>query len=242
VPDEGVVAAEGEPPRAGLRPRQSDDGSGTVYFPHLRVRDPVTGEIVSVPPSGHMAGIWARTDATRGVHKAPANEAVRGALDLTYRLTDAEQGELNSAGVNCIRLFSDSGIRVWGARTLADSADEHRYLNVRRLLNYLEESILKGTRWVVFEPNDQSLWKSIIKDVHAFLTRAWRSGALMGSTPEEAFFVKCDSETNPPEVVDAGQVVCLIGVAPVKPAEFVIFRISQYSGGTEGVEGVGAGV
>jgi uncharacterized protein len=180
-----------------------------------------------VPPSGHVAGIWARTDGRRGVHKAPANEVVMGALGLTYRVTDAEQAELNPRGVNCIRFFAREGIRVWGARTLAASSSEWRYLNVRRLFNMIEESIAESTRWIVFEPNDVTLWKSIRRDVSAFLTRLWRDGALMGTTPEEAFFVQCDSETNPPEVIDAGEVHTVIGVAPVKPAEFIVFRISQ---------------
>jgi uncharacterized protein len=195
------------------------------------VRDPLKGGLVSVPPSGHVAGIWARSDASRGVHKAPANEAVRGALDVKYRITREEQATLNPAGVNCIRLFAAEGIRVWGARTLAASASEWRYLNVRRLFNMIEESIARSSRWVVFEPNDMTLWKSIRRDITAFLMRLWRDGALMGATPEEAFFVKCDRETNPPEVVDAGQVVTLIGIAPVKPAEVIIFLISQYQGG-----------
>jgi uncharacterized protein len=218
---------------AGQRPRQSDYGS--FYFPWIVVRDPLTGEITSTPPSGHMAGIWARTDTLRGVHKAPANEPVRGAVDLTYRVTKVEQDVLNPQGVNCIRHFPAEGIRVWGARTLAAGASEWRYLNVRRLFNMLKESIADGTRWIVFEPNDNLLWKSIRRDVSAFLTRVWRDGALMGRTPQEAFFVKCDEETNPPDVRDAGQVVTVIGVAPVKPAEFVIFKISQSAGagGTE---------
>jgi phage tail sheath protein FI len=140
---------------------------------------------------------------------------------------------LNDAGVNCIRLFVREGIRVWGARTLADPSSEWRYLNVRRLFNMIEESIAQSTRWIVFEPNDRTLWKSIRRDVSAFLTRLWRDGALMGRTPEEAFFVKCDEETNPPDVIDAGMVVTMIGIAPVKPAEFIIFRISQYAAGAE---------
>jgi len=230
-----IKKAEGEPANAapaeensGLRPRQSDYGS--FYFPWIMVRDPLTGEITSTPPSGHMAGVWARTDALRGVHKAPANEPVRGAVDLSYRVTKVEQDVLNPQGVNCIRHFPAEGIRVWGARTLAASASEWRYLNVRRLFNMLKESIADGTRWIVFEPNDNMLWKSIRRDVSAFLTRVWRDGALMGRTPQEAFFVKCDEETNPPDVRDAGQVVTVIGVAPVKPAEFVIFKISQSAG------------
>ncbi|MDX6710771.1 MAG: uncharacterized protein QOH96_1787 [Blastocatellia bacterium] len=218
----------------GLRPRTSDGGFGSFYFPWIVARDPFSPkDLVPVPPSGHIAGIYARTDTSRGVHKAPANEIVRGALDLTYRVTREEQGGLNTLGVNCIKLFATEGIRVWGARTLADSGSEWRYLNVRRLFNMIEESIAIGTRWVVFEPNDMSLWKSIRRDISAFLMLQWRQGALMGATPEEAFFVQCDAETNPPEVIDAGMVVTVIGIAPVKPAEFVIFRIGQGAGGAE---------
>ncbi|WP_117212440.1 phage tail sheath family protein [Allorhizocola rhizosphaerae] len=227
-PEGDAASAPAAEDNAGLRPRQSD--YGTFYVPWLVVRDPLSGDLVNTPPSGHMAGIWARTDTLRGVHKAPANEPVRGAVDLTYRVTKVEQDVLNPAGVNCIRHFPAEGIRVWGARTLAASASEWRYLNVRRLFNMLKESIGDGTRWIVFEPNDNLLWKSIRRDVSAFLTRVWRDGALQGRTPQEAFFVKCDEETNPAEVRDAGQVVTLIGVAPVKPAEFVIFKISQSSG------------
>lgn len=215
----------------GLRPRQSDYGA--FYLPWLVVRDPLSGELVETPPSGHLAGVWARTDNLRGVHKAPANEPVRGAVDLSYRITKVEQDLLNPAGVNCIRYFPAEGIRVWGARTLAAEASEWRYLNVRRLFNMLKESIADGTRWIVFEPNDGLLWRSIRRDVGAFLTRVWRDGALYGRTPQEAFFVKCDEETNPPDVRDAGQVVTLIGVAPVKPAEFVVFKLSQSMVGAE---------
>jgi phage tail sheath protein FI len=228
-----------EPPPgdSGARPRNSDRGYGAFYFPWIVVSDPFSPqENVAVPPSGHLAGIYARTDGTRGVHKAPANETVRGALDLTYRITQAEQGELNVLGVNCLRFFPTQGIRVWGARTLAEGASEWRYLNVRRLFNMIEESIARGTRWVVFEPNDMTLWKSIKRDISAFLTLQWRQGALVGATAEEAFFVKCDEETNPPEEIDAGRVITIIGIAPVKPAEFVIFRIGQSASGTE-IEG-----
>ncbi|HEU5370047.1 MAG TPA: phage tail sheath C-terminal domain-containing protein, partial [Ktedonobacterales bacterium] len=219
---------------AGLRPRPSDGGYGAFYFPWITIRDPLAPDrIVSVPPSGHIAGVWARNDAQRGVHKAPANEIVRGALNLTYRLTRDEQGELNQMGVNCIRFFPGEGIRVWGARTLANVGSEWTYLNVRRLFNMIEESIALSTKWIVFEPNDRTLWKSIRRDATAFLTRLWRDGALMGRTPEEAFFVKCDEETNPEENIDAGMVVVLIGIAPVKPAEFIIFRISQSASGAQ---------
>lgn len=222
------------PEGAGLRPRQSDGGYGAFYFPWLIIRDPLAADqFVPVPPSGHIAGIWARTDVLRGVHKAPANEPVRGAVNLTYHLTRAEQALLNPEGVNCIRFFSQEGIRVWGARTLADSASEWRYLSVRRLFNVIKESIADNTRWIVFEPNDYTLWKSIRRDISAFLTLLWRDGALMGRTPQEAFFVKCDEETNPPDVINAGRVVTLIGIAPVKPAEFIIFRLSQYDAAAE---------
>ena len=192
--------------------------------------DPATGQNVFVPPSGHMAGIWARSDATRGVHKAPANEVVRGAIELETNITRSEHDLLNPNGINAIRSFPGRGIRVWGARTLS-SDPAWRYINVRRLFNYLEESILGGTQWVVFEPNDYDLWQRIRRTISAFLVRQWRDGALFGATPGEAFYVKCDDETNPPEFIDAGQVTCEIGVAPVKPAEFVVFRLAQFSGG-----------
>ena len=165
--------------------------------------------------------------------RPPPTRSSAAPLNVTQRLTRDEQGVLNPVGVNCIRYFPREGIRVWGARTLADAASEWRYLNVRRLFNMIEESIAEATRWIVFEPNDRELWKSIRRDVGAFLTRVWLDGALMGRTANEAFFVKCDEETNPPEVIDAGQVVAIIGIAPVKPAEFVVFRISQHAGGVE---------
>jgi phage tail sheath protein FI len=229
----GAAAAAATPSRrTPLRARDSERGYGALYFPWLRVRDAIDPEkIVSVPPSGHVAGICARTDVQRGVHKAPANVAVRGALGVTYNVSKAEQEVLNPAGVNCIRFFSREGVVLWGARTVAPSASNWRYLNVRRLFNMVEESVERSTRWVVFEPNDRPLWKSIRRDVGAFLTLLWRQGALMGATAEQAFFVKCDDETNTPEVIDAGQVVTIIGLAPVKPAEFVIFRIGQSAAG-----------
>ena len=207
-----------------------DSKYATLYWPWVKVFDPSKGQAVFVPPSGHMAGIWARNDDTRGVHKAPANEVVRGAIDLELLLTKGEHDQLNNQGINCIRAFPGRGIRVWGARTLS-SDPAWRYINVRRLFNYIEESIWEGTQWVVFEPNDQALWGRVNRTVGSFLLRTWREGALFGGTPEEAFYVKCDSETNPPDVIDAGQLVVEIGIAPVKPAEFVIFRIAQYSGG-----------
>ncbi|MFE1714807.1 phage tail sheath family protein, partial [Streptomyces sp. NPDC058728] len=207
-----------------------DSRYAALYYPWIKVFDPSSGQTKVVPPSGHMAGVWARNDAERGVHKAPANEVVRGAVDLELQITRGEQDLLNPVGVNCIRAFPGRGIRVWGARTLA-SDPAWRYLNVRRYFNYLEESILIGTQWVVFEPNDQALWARIRRNISAFLVNEWRSGALFGQRPEDAFYVKCDAETNPVESVDLGRVVCEIGIAPVKPAEFVVFRLAQFSGG-----------
>lgn len=228
-------------PPPGLSPQQVrqwrvdvagyDSKYAALYYPWIKVFDPATGTNQFVPPSGHLAGVWARNDATRGVHKAPANEVVRGAITLATQLTKAEQELLNPIGINCIRTFPGRGVRVWGARTLS-SDPAWRYLNVRRLFNYLEESILNGTQWVVFEPNDDALWARIRRTVGSFLVMEWRKGALFGLTPDEAFFVRCDRETNPAESIDAGQVICEIGVAPVKPAEFVIFRLAQISGGT----------
>jgi len=207
-----------------------DSKYAALYWPWVKVHDPALNANILVPPSGHVAGIWGRNDDSRGVHKAPANEVVRGAISLGCDLTSREQELLNPVGVNCIRSFPGRGVRVWGARTLS-SDPEWVYLNVRRLFNYLEESILTGTQWVVFEPNDDALWARVRRTITAFLTNEWRKGALFGLTPDEAFFVKCDRETNPQESIDLGQLICEIGVAPVKPAEFVIFRLSQFSGG-----------
>jgi len=208
-----------------------DSRYAALYYPWIKVFDPSSGQSRVIPPSGHVAGIWARNDSERGVHKAPANEIVRGAVDLELQITRGEQDLLNPIGVNCIRSFPGRGIRVWGARTLA-SDPAWRYLNVRRYFNYLEESILVGTQWVVFEPNDEALWARIRRNISAFLVNEWRNGALFGSRPEEAYYVKCDAETNTPESVDLGRVVCEIGISPVKPAEFVVFRLAQFSGGS----------
>jgi hypothetical protein len=207
-----------------------DSKMAALYWPWIEVMDPLTGRPMRVPPSGHVAGVWARTDEARGVHKAPANEVIRGANGLAFQITHAEQGELNRNGINCIRAFPGRGIRIWGARTMS-SDPEWRYINVRRLFNFIAESIMSGTQWSVFEPNDERLWGKLATNVGSFLSRVHRSGALAGASPAQAYFVKCDAETNPPEIVEAGQVVCEVGIAPVKPAEFVIFRLSQFTGG-----------
>lgn len=205
----------------------STDGYGAVYFPWIDV----SGSGDFVPPSGHIAGVYARVDGARGVHKAPANENVRGALGAKYRIGKPQQDGLNPGGINVLRQLN-GGLTVWGARTIGGDANaEWKYVNVRRFFLFLRESIDEGTRWVVFEPNDPGLWAKITRNVTAFLTNVWRAGALFGATPQEAFYVKCDHDTNPPEVRDLGQVITEIGVAVVKPAEFVIFRVNQWAGG-----------
>lgn len=201
---------------------------GALYYPWIKISDPA-GTTKLVPPSGAIVGIYSRTDVARGVHKAPAGITdgyIRSAIGVERELTKGEHDILNNPGVNAIRFFPGSGICIWGARTV--TADpEWKYLNVRRLFLFIEESVDKGTQWVVFEPNDPTLWGKVKRNITAFLTGLWRDGALFGATPEEAFFVKVDAENNPPDVIDAGRLVIEIGVAPVKPAEFVIIRISQ---------------
>ena len=205
-----------------------DSMHAALYYPWIKISDPVTGRTKEVPPCGHIAGIYARSDSQRGVHKAPANEVVMGAIDLELNVTKGEQDLLNPVGINCIRKFPGRGVRVWGARTLS-SDPAWRYINVRRLFNYVEESVERSTQWMVFEPNDQFLWSKARRDISAFLRTVWMSGALFGTGPDEAFYVKCDLETNPEDLRNIGIMVCEIGMAPVKPAEFVVFRFSQYS-------------
>ncbi|HEX8746395.1 MAG TPA: phage tail sheath subtilisin-like domain-containing protein [Pyrinomonadaceae bacterium] len=206
---------------------------GAIYYPWIFVTDPITGKAKLTPPSGAVVGAYAYSDSRVGVHKAPAgidDGYLNSAVDIERTVTKGEQDTLNPEGVNVIRKFADAGIVIWGARTVS-SDPEWKYVNVRRLFIFLEESILKGTQGVVFEPNDRSLWKRIIRDVSAFLRIQWSEGKLVGDKPEKAFFVKCDEETNPPESVDLGRVITIIGVAPSKPAEFVIFRIKQTRAG-----------
>ncbi|HEX3542814.1 MAG TPA: phage tail sheath C-terminal domain-containing protein [Acidimicrobiales bacterium] len=215
-----------------------DSKFGTLYYPWIQVANPgaTNGDrIISVPPCGHVAGVWGRNDETRGVWKAPANEVVRGALDVSMRLTKEEQAILNPIGVNCIRTFGTRGIRVWGARTLS-SDQSWQYVNVRRLFNMIETTIMEGTQWVVFEPNDKSLWERVKRTISVFLLGLWREGALFGATPEQAYYVKCDEETNTQDSIDLGRLIVEVGIAPVKPAEFVIFRISQWQGGSGSAE------
>ena len=215
-----------------------DSAFAALYYPNVVINNPLArpgatnGELyLTVPTAGHVAGVWARTDAGRGVWKAPANEAVRGIVRLDNDVTNGEQDLLNPDGVNCIRSFGSYGTKIWGARTLAKTDPSWRYINVRRLFNFVEESIQRGTQWAVFEPNDFDLWQRVKRNITSFLRGLWTQGALVGGTPEQAFYVLCDESNNPPSSVDEGKLIVEIGIAPVKPAEFVIFRISQWQGG-----------
>jgi phage tail sheath protein FI len=201
-----------------------DTSFAGYYSPWFEVG--IGDQRVLVPPSGHVAGIYARTDNARGVWKAPANEVVRGITGLELYFTTGEQDILNPRGVNLTRRFEGRGIRVWGARTLS-SDPEYRYVNVRRFLIFMEASIDRGTQWVVFEPNAPETWARVVDSVSAFLHTQWRSGALLGRRPEDAFFVRCDETTMTADDIQNGRLICEIGVAIVRPAEFVIFRIEQ---------------
>lgn len=211
----------------------SDQGFGALYFPWIVVLDQESRKVVRCPPSGHIAGLYARTDARRGVHKAPANEVLSGALDVSYNAAQAELGMLNRNGVNVIRSFPKRGVRVWGARTLADPASDWRYVNVKRFLLFVEGSLKEGLMSAVFEPNDLILRERLRMQISSFLVTTWRDGALVGATPEEAFFVKCDAENNPPDVVEKGQIRVDVGLAVSRPAEFVIVRLSQWNGAVD---------
>jgi phage tail sheath protein FI len=205
-----------------------DTKYAALYYPWLDVRDPSVQQTVVAPPSGHLAGIYARVDVERGVHKAPANEVIRGIVQIDQTINKREQDLLNPfpVNINVLRFFPDRGNRVWGARVVT-SDPEWKYINVRRLFIFLESSLNVGTQWVVFEPNDEPLWARVRASVSNFLTTVWRSGALQGATAAEAFFVKCDRTTMTQDDIDNGRLIILVGVAPVKPAEFVIFRIQQ---------------
>jgi hypothetical protein len=217
---------------SSIRPvgRSAAASYAALYYPWINVFDPVTPGPIDLPPSGHLAGIYARNDSSRGVYKAPANEVIVGALNVSRLVSKSQQDGLNPEGINAIRNFNGT-IKVWGARTMADEAtSQYKYISTRRFLNFLRESIDEGTQFAVFEPNNLSLWQRITRSVSDFLLTQWQAGALFGETPEQAFFVKCDAQTNPSNLRELGQVVTEIGVAIVKPAEFVIFRIQQTTG------------
>jgi len=222
--------------RAGLSAFDPVRGNHAgLYFPHIQLTDPLTGRLRAFPPSGAVAGVIARTDSERGVWKAPAGTEAQlvGVHSLTVDLTDRETGLLNPLGVNCLRTFPVTGPLVWGARTLqgSDALDSAwKYVPVRRLALHVEESLQRGLQWVVFEPNDESLWQQIRLSASSYLHTLFRQGAFKGSTPREAYFVKCDSETTTDEDVANGVVNVLVGIAPVRPAEFVVVRIQQTSG------------
>lgn len=213
-----------------LNPRVSiaDSGFAAFYAPWILAPEPGTGVRMLMPPGGPVLGVYARVDTERGVFKAPANEIVRGAAGLEFDITHALQDVLNPKGVNAIRSFPGRGIRVWGARTLASDA-LWKYVSVRRLFIFLERSIDEGTRWAVFEPNDSRLWARIADAIRQFLRSQWQTGALQGRTEQEAFFIRCDQSTMTQDDILNGRLVCLVGVAPVRPAEFVIFRIFQHT-------------
>lgn len=204
----------------------ADTMYGALYYPWIAISDPRTGARKVVPPGGHVLGVYARTDAERGVFKAPANEILRGVIELTADIDDNKQDALNPRGVNAIRQFPERGIRIWGARTMTSNA-LWKYVSVRRLFIFLERSIYEGTQWVVFEPNDDRLWARVIDTIRLFLRTQWRLGALFGRTEEEAFFITCDRTTMTQDDILNGRLICEIGIAPVRPAEFVIFRIFQ---------------
>lgn len=203
-----------------------DSSYAALYNPWVQVFDPAEKRNVYIPPSGSVAGVFARSDSSRGIEKAPANEVLRGVTGLDVQYNRGEQDLLNPKGVNLIRSFTGQGIRIWGARTTSSNS-LWKYINVRRLFIFIEESIKQGTNWVVFEPNDERLWARVHRTIDAFLTRVWRGGALQGSSPNEAFYIDISSNTMSQDDIDNGRLVCVIGIAPVKPAEFVVFRITQ---------------
>jgi hypothetical protein len=236
VPDSVTTFAKaqtwlGTSEASALRSRNSG-----LFFPRLREEDPLKDNIVdSFPAAGALAGVFARTEAQRGVWKAPAGTAatIVGAIGLSYTLTDNENGTLNQLGLNCLRTFPIVGTVNWGARTGkgADQlADEYKYIPVRRLALFLEESLYRGTQWVVFEPNDEPLWSQIRLNMGAFMHTLYAQGAFKGRTPRDAYFVKCDAETTTQNDIDLGRVNIVVGFAPLKPAEFVIIRIQQIAG------------
>ena len=212
---------------------QLDSKYAAFYYPWIRILDPITRRETVLPPSGFVAGIYARNDVNRAVYKAPANEVVTLAVGFEQMLNKSQQEVLNPEGINCFRFFEGRGYRLWGARTIS-SDPEWKYVNLRRYFAYLEHSIDKGTQWAVFEPNGEALWANVRRTIEDFLLNEWQSGALLGDKPEKAYFVRCDRSTMTQNDLDNGRMVCLVGVAPLRPAEFVIFRIGQWTADSKG--------
>jgi phage tail sheath protein FI len=216
---------------------RSQRGYAALYYPWITARNPFSGANELVPPSGHLAGIFARTDHERGVHKAPANTNIRGAIGLEHKLTDDQQGPLNMLGINVLRIFpTDAQPVVWAARTTATDRN-WQYVNIRRLFLYMEESIQEGIRWALFEPNNLQLWAKLNRTITDFLTRVWRDGALFGEKPKDAFYVRIDEALNPPSDRSLGRLTIEIGVKPSYPAEFIVVRIGIWQGGSDVSEG-----
>ncbi|WP_162314067.1 phage tail sheath family protein [Pseudoxanthomonas yeongjuensis] len=213
-----------------------DTSHAALYYPWIVANDVLatTGAAsITLPPGGFLCGIHVRTAIEQGIHKPPANSAIRGALDFETRLSELQQDVLNPEGINCLRAFDGRGLRVWGARTMG-SDPEWKYINIRRYSDYLQRSLERGTRWAAFERNDETLWSNLRAVIQDFLHDEWRNGALLGSKPEQAWFVSCDRSTMTQEDIDQGRLVCLVGVALLKPAEFAIFRLSQPTADTAG--------
>jgi uncharacterized protein len=205
-----------------------DSKYAALYYPWVRVLDPITRAEIILPPSGFVSGIYARNDITRAVYKAPANEVINLALGFESLLSKSQQDVLNPEGINCLRFFEGRGFLVWGARTVS-SDPEWKYVNLRRYFAYVERSIDRGSQWAVFEPNGEQLWANVRRTIEDFLLNEWQMGALLGDKPEKSFFVKCDRTTMTQNDLDNGRLVCLVGIAPLRPAEFVIFRIGQWT-------------
>jgi phage tail sheath protein FI len=225
-----------QPPSDANFPTPSKRGYAAYYYPWLWIVNPVSGAQVLIPPGGHIAGIYARSDTNRGVHKDPANEPIQGIDHLQLQTNNQQQGALNPIGIDVLRFFKGQGNLVWGGRTTSPDPD-WKYINVRRLFIFVEKSIERGTQWVVFEPNDAPLWARVTRSVSDFLTGLWKDGMLQGQTKEQAYFVRCDRSTMTQADIDNGRLIMIIGIAPVKPAEFVIFRIGQWTGGSDVTEG-----
>ena len=215
---------KGQDPSSVTKPHESSFAA--LYYPWIYVKENATGKLCLVPSGGHVAGIYARTDIEVGVHRAPANQLVKGAVDLEVTMKSYQQDSLNLQGINSIRNFAGRDLLLWGARTLSSDPIK-KYVNVCRLLIYLEQSIKKGTAWAVFEPNNEATWAKVNATIENFLTQSWKAGMISGAKQQEAYFVKCDRSTMTQNDIDSGRLIVLIGVAPVKPAEFIIFRIAQ---------------